>query len=56
MLQQALSGFAGRWDTCVLRTEQPRNLPFYARNGFELRDELVIPQSGLRTWFFSRAV
>jgi GNAT superfamily N-acetyltransferase len=56
LLQRALREQATRWRTCVLRTEQPRNVPFYLKNGFEQVDEFVVEASGLRTWVFSRAL
>jgi GNAT superfamily N-acetyltransferase len=54
LLQRAFSEMAGKWRTCVLRTEQPKNVPFYLRNGFSQVDEHVVPQSGLRCWVFTR--
>jgi GNAT superfamily N-acetyltransferase len=54
LLQHVLKSFIGHWDTCVLRTEQPRNIPFYLRHGFVLQEEHVVQQSGLRIWVFSR--
>lgn len=54
LLQRALATQAGRWAQCVLRTEQPRNVVFYEKNGFTQVDETVIPSSGLRVWVFSR--
>ncbi|PTL82116.1 hypothetical protein DAT35_20155 [Vitiosangium sp. GDMCC 1.1324] len=54
LLQRAFSGLAQRWTTCVLRTEQPRNLAFYRKHGFTLVDESVVPVSGLPVWVFSR--
>jgi GNAT superfamily N-acetyltransferase len=54
LLGRAFAEMGKRWQTCVLRTEQPKNLPFYVRNGFEQVDEHRIPQSGLRVWVFSR--
>lgn len=56
LLQRALRAQASRWHTCVLRTEQPRNVPFYVKNGFTQVDEFVVEASGLRTWIFSRAL
>jgi GNAT superfamily N-acetyltransferase len=56
LLHRALEAQRGRWATCVLRTEQPRNVPFYLRNGFELVDEHVVAASGLRMWVFSRSL
>jgi GNAT superfamily N-acetyltransferase len=54
LLQRAFTEQATRWSTCVLRTEQPRNVPFYLKNGFDQVDEFVVKASGLRTWVFSR--
>lgn len=54
LLHRALAEMATRWTTCVLRTEQPRNVPFYLRHGFTLVDEAVVAPSGLRVWVFSR--
>jgi GNAT superfamily N-acetyltransferase len=54
LLHRALAAQSARWSTCVLRTEQPRNVPFYLKNGFAQVDELVVAESGLRTWIFSR--
>lgn len=56
LLQRSLGAMTRRWSTCVLRTEQPKNLPFYRRHGFAQVDEHVVPQSGLRVWVFSRAL
>jgi hypothetical protein len=39
---------------CVLRTEQPRNVVFSAKNDFTQVDETVIEASVLRVWVFSR--
>jgi len=54
LLRRALTTQAKTWSTCVLRTEQARNVPFYLKNGFTQVDELVITESKLRTWIFSR--
>nr|QKW93870.1 hypothetical protein [Vitiosangium cumulatum] len=54
LLQQTLTELARRWTTCVLRTEQPRNIVFYRKHGFTLVDESVVPVSGLPVWVFSR--
>lgn len=56
LLAAALAMQAERWTTCVLRTEQPRNVPFYSKNGFTQVDEYVVPESQLRTWIFSRSL
>lgn len=56
LLQRALAAQASRWHTCVLRTEQPRNVAFYVKNGFSQVDEFVVEASGLRTWVFSRSL
>lgn len=52
LLKCALASIALRWQGCVLRTEQPRNVRFYERNGFVLVDDFVVPVSGLQTWVF----
>ena len=54
LLKKVFALQAERWHTVVLRTEQPKNVPFYLRNGFRLVDEQVIALSGLRVWAFSR--
>lgn len=54
LLRRAFAAQAQRYRRCVLRTEQPRNVPFYLKNGFEQIDELVVQESGLRTWVFAR--
>lgn len=54
LLRRALDEMSRRWQTCVLRTEQPKNVPFYLRSGFSQVDEQVVPESGLRVWIFSR--
>lgn len=54
LLRRALEEMAQQWQTCVLRTEQPKNVPFYLRNGFKQVSEQVVPESGLRIWIFSR--
>jgi ribosomal protein S18 acetylase RimI-like enzyme len=56
LLQRALGVMARDWRTCVLRTEQPRNLPFYQRNGFRQVDEHLARPSGLKVWVLSRAL
>jgi ribosomal protein S18 acetylase RimI-like enzyme len=56
LLRRALAAQAARWERCVLRTEQPRNVPFYLRHGFTLVEESVVPVSGLRCWVFSRSL
>ncbi|MCY1083363.1 GNAT family N-acetyltransferase [Archangium lansingense] len=53
LLQRTFTELARRWRTCVLRTEQPRNVAFYLKQGFTLVDESVAPVSGLRVWVFS---
>lgn len=54
LLQAALEQIERSWSRCVLRTEQPKNLEFYRRNGFDLIDELVVAESGLPVWIFAR--
>ena len=39
---------------CFVETEQPRNVPFYRRHGFELTVEDTEPISGVRFWSFLR--
>jgi GNAT superfamily N-acetyltransferase len=52
ILQKALNVQSRRWRTTVLRTEQPRNVEFYLKNGLQLVDEFVVRESGLRSWVF----
>lgn len=52
LLQRAVYSLGKRFEACILRTEQPKNVRFYARNGFELVDDFIVPVSGLRTWVF----
>lgn len=52
LLQRAVSSLGERFEACFLRTEQPKNVRFYERNGFELVDDFIVPVSGLRTWVF----
>ena len=52
LLRSALDQLGKAFDRCVLRTEQPKNVAFYQRNGFEVVDESVMPASGLRVWVF----
>jgi GNAT superfamily N-acetyltransferase len=54
LLHHVLTRMARQWDRCVLRTEQPKNVPFYLRHGFALVDEQVIALSGLKVWVFER--
>lgn len=55
LLRRALAAMvAARWTSCVLRTEQPRNVPFYLRHGFRLVEEVVALPSALRVWVFER--
>jgi len=54
LLQAALKELARSWKRCVLRTEQPRNLAFYRRNGFSQVDEFVVSESGLPVWVFAQ--
>lgn len=54
LLRRAFAAQARRYRRCVLRTEQPRNVPFYRKHGFEQVDEFVVQESGLRTWVFAR--
>ncbi len=56
LLSRALAQMSERWSHCVLRTEQPKNLPFYQRAGFRLADEAVVELSGLRVWVFERTL
>ena len=56
LLERGVSAMARRWTACVLRTEQPRALPFYRRHGFELVDESVCPVSALRVWVLRRTL
>jgi GNAT superfamily N-acetyltransferase len=41
------------WPTALF-TVQPRNVPFYARHGYELVAEGIEPIAGLRYWCFRR--
>lgn len=56
ILRAALSAMRAQGETCVLRTEQPKNVAFYRHAGFTLVDESVIPASGLRVWVFQRSL
>lgn len=56
LLRLAFAEQALRSRRCVLRTEQPRNVSFYLRNGFEQVAEFLVPASGLRTWVFARSL
>jgi GNAT superfamily N-acetyltransferase len=53
-LTAALATFAESWDTCVLRTDNPVNVPFYRKHGFTVLSENVMKASGLPVWVFSR--
>jgi len=52
LLRSALEQIGRDFDRCVLRTEQPKNVAFYQKNGFRIVDESVLPASGLRVWVF----
>ncbi|MBI3840350.1 MAG: GNAT family N-acetyltransferase [Thaumarchaeota archaeon] len=39
---------------CYLETAQPRNVPFYKKNGFDLLLEDVDPVNKVRFWTFRR--
>jgi len=56
ILRAALAAMRAQGETCVLRTEQPKNVAFYRHAGFTLVDESVIPSSGLRVWVFERSL
>jgi ribosomal protein S18 acetylase RimI-like enzyme len=56
ILRAALAAMRAQGDTCVLRTEQPKNVAFYRHAGFALVDESVIDASGLRVWVFQRSL
>jgi ribosomal protein S18 acetylase RimI-like enzyme len=48
LLTKTLEVLSSRFKRCVLRTEQPKNVAFYARHGFELVHESVVKVSGLK--------
>ncbi len=52
LLQAALQRIGQEFQACVLRTEQPKNVGFYQKNGFRVVDESVASASGLRVWVF----
>lgn len=52
LLRSALEQIGTGFDRCVLRTEQPKNVAFYLKNGFKIVDESITPASGLRVWVF----
>lgn len=54
LLRRAFAEQATRWNQVVLRTEQPKNVPFYLRNGFSLVAERRTSVSGLEVWVFAR--
>ncbi len=56
ILRAALAAMRAGGDTCVLRTEQPKNVAFYRHAGFTLVDESVVASSGLRVWVFQRSL
>lgn len=41
LLRSALEQIGTGFDRCVLRTEQPKNVAFYLKNGFKIVDEFV---------------
>ena len=56
LLRAALTAMRAHGETCVLRTEQPKNVAFYRHAGFKIVDESVIASSGLRVWVFARSL
>ena len=54
LLQPMLDQAARDGMPCYLETAQPGNVGFYQRLGFEMLDEQVEPQSGLRIWAFRK--
>lgn len=39
---------------CYLETVEPKNVPFYERQGFVIKTEGIEPHSGIRFWTFRR--
>lgn len=54
LVDHALSRIAMTHRSCILRTEQPRNVPFYQKLGFRCVEHVDRPESGIQTWFFRR--
>jgi ribosomal protein S18 acetylase RimI-like enzyme len=54
LLTKATEALAATFKRCVLRTEQPRNVAFYQKNGFELVNQSTMHVSGLKVWVFSK--
>lgn len=54
LLEATLDAMRAQFSHCVLRTEQPRNVPFYERHGFSLMDQFTVTVSGLPVWVYSR--
>lgn len=54
LLQPVLAKADATGTPCYTETEQPKNVPFYQRHGFEVVVDTVEPTSGLRLWTFRR--
>jgi ribosomal protein S18 acetylase RimI-like enzyme len=54
LLRAALESMSRGFQTCLLHTEQPGNVPFYLRHGFEVAAEALVPASGLKVWWLRR--
>jgi GNAT superfamily N-acetyltransferase len=39
---------------CYLETVEPKNVPFYQKQGFVIKTETIEPHSGIRFWTFRR--
>jgi GNAT superfamily N-acetyltransferase len=55
LVRAALEQIAANHTHCLLRTEQPRNIRFYEKLGFSRIEEVVVPSSGMTSWFFERS-
>ncbi len=54
LLQPVLQKADAEGVVCYTETEQPRNVLFYQRHGFEVVVDMVEPTSGVRLWTFRR--
>jgi len=56
LMRDALARLRQHCRSCVLRTEQPKNVRFYQKLGFECVEHTVVPVTGVPVWFFVQRV
>jgi GNAT superfamily N-acetyltransferase len=54
LIRPVLAQADARGFTCYTETVTPENVPLYERYGFVVREEVAVPESGLRLWAMYR--